>query len=157
MSRLLLTTTNGDDLSVDGVKPGDTIASVKAKIQVMMGIPVNQQNILVNDSELDDAYELPTFANFAELLLETFIDIEIRKLNGESFTLKVETHEIIWNVKCKIEIEERIRPDQQRLVVDQTDTVLHNDKTLSHYSIQNRSVLHLIQTRPDPDETWRYS
>jgi hypothetical protein len=153
----MVTTTNGERLILDGLKPGDTIASLKAKILEKMGIQINRQKVWNHESELDDACKLQTVANFTELQLETFIDIEIRKLNGEFFPLKVETHDFIWSVKCKIQIEERIRPDQQGLVVDQTDTVLHNDKTLSHYSIQNRSVLHLIQTSPDPDETWRYS
>ena len=153
----MVVTTNGERLILDGLKPGDTIASLKAKILEKTGIQINQQKVWNHESELDDACKLQTVANFIELQLETFIDIEIRKLNGEFFPLKVETHDFIWSVKCKIEKEKHIPADQQRLVVDQTDTVLHNDKTLSHYSIQNRSVLHLIQTRPDPDETWRYS
>ena len=149
MSRLMVTTTNGERLILDGLKPGDTIASLKAKILEKMGIQINQQKVWNHESELDDACKLQTVANFIELQLETFIDIEIRKLNGEFFPLKVETHDFIWSVKCKIETEKGISPDRQRLVVDQTNTVLHNDMTLSHYSIQNGSVLHLIQTGPD--------
>jgi hypothetical protein len=145
----MVTTTNGERLILDGLKPGDTIASLKAKILEKMGIQINQQKVWNHESELDDACKLQTVANFIELQLETFIDIEIRKLNGEFFPLKVETHDFIWSVKCKIETEKGISPDRQRLVVDQTNTVLHNDMTLSHYSIQNGSVLHLIQTGPD--------
>ena len=145
----MVATTNGERLILDGLKAGDTIASLKAKILEKMGIQINQQKVWNHESELDVACKLQTVANFTELQLEAFIDIEIHKLNGECFPLKVETHDFIWSVKCKIKTEKGISPDQQRLVVDQTDTELRNDMTLSHYSIQNGSVLHLIQTGPD--------
>ena len=149
MSRLLITTTNRSVLSLDGVRPGDTIASVKAKIQDMEGIPVNRQQLWVHDYQLEDTYKLTTFANFAELELVTFFDIQIRKLDGEALQLKVETNDFIWSVKCKIAKAWGIPPDQQQLVLDQTETVLHNDRALSHYSIQNTSILNLIRQSAD--------
>ena len=149
MVGLKIHTPTGEVFSMDDVTPGDTIANVKAKIQQMKGIPINQQQLLVYDQLLADTYQLPP--NTSELELETYIAIEVRKMDGKSLILRgVEAHEYIWEIKCRLRWKLDIPPDQQHLVLD--ETVLANEMRLSQCNIQHNSILHLIRQPAD----WRF-
>ena len=68
--------------------------------------------------------------------------------NGVTITLDVQASDTIHNIKAKVSehLVGQIRPEQQRLIfADNHD--LEDGRTLSHYNIQQNSILHLA-TRP---------
>lgn len=71
-----------------------------------------------NTFDRADTYKLPAAA--AKLDLLVWIDIEIRKLDWESFTVQVEAHDCIWDAKSRIGAKVAIGPERQVLILDQT-------------------------------------
>ncbi|OMJ89029.1 hypothetical protein SteCoe_8847 [Stentor coeruleus] len=126
----------------------DSIECVKAKIQELEGIPLEQQILIFDGKQLEDGRTLTDYSIVKESKLYLIvklpgeISIFIKTLIGKVITLFVESSQSIENIKAKFQDIEGIPPNQQRLIF--YNIKLEDDRTLADYSIQNKSTLYLI-------------
>ncbi|KAJ0817843.1 putative Ubiquitin-like domain-containing protein [Helianthus annuus] len=134
------------------VNPTYTISKVKSQIKYEEEVPVDEQVLIFNEMVLADSGTLSEFhinrkstitlvrksRGFTESM-----QIFIKKLTGETITLKVKPSDTIHNIKAKIQDEVHIPPDEQELIFN--EMFLHDVDTLACYNISSKSTLTLTR------------
>lgn len=130
----------------------DTIANLKAQIFRKKGIPIEEQELFPSacNEQAQDNQTLSEFGISEHGLVsfnlkhnQSFL-INVHKLGGDGWILKVEPSDTIEKVKTKIHEQSDIRVEQQCLVFE--GEVIGKDfwNIVSDYNLQQGSVLQLI-------------
>ncbi|KAJ0624375.1 putative Ubiquitin-like domain-containing protein [Helianthus annuus] len=130
------------------VKPSDTVDSLKVNIQNEVHIPHHQQELIFNEEVLYGTDTLSSYniKNKSRLTLMRvspgFKCIYIKTLTGKTITLDFESSDTTEIVKLKIQNQEGIPCDQQRLMFNGKN--LEEGRTIADYGVHKDSTIHLI-------------
>ena len=138
----------GKSITLD-VESSDSILNIKEKIQDKEGIPIGEQKLFFNGILLEDHKALSYYyikkestLHLVMLSLDFSNIIFVKKVDGKAFTLMVELSDTIKSIKEKIEEQEGIPQNLQKLFYNGRPLV-NNKTTLANNYIQNLSTIHL--------------
>ncbi|GJX38574.1 polyubiquitin 10 [Tanacetum coccineum] len=151
--KIYVETVGGNTIPLDVISRY-TIGEVKSLIQDKEGIPTHNQTLVYAGRKLGNSRTLVYYLIQNEATLRLVDNTSVRTVpmqihvkivaTGKTILLQVETFDTINSVKSKIQSQEDIPYEQQRLFLPQIQ--LKDDCTLADYYIQNGSTLHLAVT-----------
>lgn len=139
---------NGDVINFKGA-PYHSVKNIKLEIQCILGIPTDQQRLILADKDLEDSRTLSEYhiqsGSTLKLVLRGVggMYIVAKMISGEMIDLEADLDESIKNIKRKIQDKKGIPSEQQRLMFNGKE--MNDYHTLSDYNIQNGSTVHLIK------------
>ncbi|XP_042343926.1 ubiquitin-like protein ISG15 [Plectropomus leopardus] len=132
------------------VLPGDTVGSLKQRIQEKFGVPcesqklmfVNGQNIHLNNDLMQvSSYGLHNGARVSLLVIQPpTIQVFVRNEKGKTNTYDVKSDETVNNLKSRVQSREGVPVSQQRLIHQSREML---DGKLSDYGVVANSTIDL--------------
>eukprot|EP00930_Biecheleria_cincta_P018795 TRINITY_DN14519_c0_g1_i1.p1 TRINITY_DN14519_c0_g1~~TRINITY_DN14519_c0_g1_i1.p1 ORF type:complete len:180 (+),score=36.71 TRINITY_DN14519_c0_g1_i1:302-841(+) len=138
---------SGKSMSVD-LGPSDTVGNVKAKIQQMEGMPVFQQQLMLDDTLLDNERTLAHYKIDGEsmvTLVQKFFGVKLRVTMmpaGGAFDLGANGDSLVADLKKAIEACTGIASASQILM--SAGQPLQNQRTVADSQIQDGQALTLF-------------
>jgi Ubiquitin family len=129
-------------------EPSDTVASVKSKIESLLGVRVPLALSLggvplLDGSTLAECNVEEDSTLHMAFTSESYMQLHVKSLSGKTATLYAAPDETIDSIKQKYESKEGLPADQQQLIF--AGKKLTDDSfTLSECGIQNGSSIHLV-------------
>ena len=133
------------------VESSDTIAHVKTRIHAKHGILPSHSCLSYAGMLLDDGrtladYNIPKNSTIhLGSRLRSAVNIFVKTQNGKSIILELHPFYTIRDVKIKIEENEGIPRDQQRLIF--SGKLLQDDRTLCDYNIKTDYTLQIFSVK----------
>lgn len=134
------------------VKLKDTLDTLKAKIQEKMGVPPEQQSLLLNGKNLEgnntlEEYKIQNQSSiYVTLIPKTGMQVLVKTATGQKLTIEVEPTDTIEKLKAKIQKKNGIQTKEQELKYK--DITLEDGFTLSDYDIPKESTINLSSNAP---------
>ena len=136
-----------ETISLD-IEAEDTIQYIKSKINDQVNIPSDKQILVFAGKTLENTQTVSYYNIQNDSILHMIVrqcsstyPISIRTFSNRLIDLSVDGTETISFVKYKIQGQENIPPENQKLIFEGVE--LEDDRTLSEYKIKRESVLHL--------------
>ena len=131
------------------VEDNDTFRNVKEKIAEEVGISPNQQRLIYSNLEfLEDGKTLHDYnvindpvVSSEKYDLGNTMQILVKDLYGNTFSIDVYPYDTIYHVKEKIKLIDGIPPEKQRLVISRK--LLYDEHAIS-YNIGKQSPIYLL-------------
>eukprot|EP01084_Bolivina_argentea_P215631 366116_1 len=150
-TQILVKTLDGTIITLDVKMLYTAIHQIKKKLQHITNIPSYKQRLFCSNTELWNEkilsdyyirYLKDTLSYIALISIDTTI-LWIRTLSDQRILFPIKSpNETIQSIKQKIENDEGIPVQQQRLIFHGIE--LENDKTLYYYNFVTESVLYLL-------------
>ncbi|XP_059193035.1 polyubiquitin-B-like [Centropristis striata] len=130
------------------VNPGDTVASLKTRIQEKLGVScdtqklmfVNGQNThLSDDSQPISRYGLHHGATVS-LLVTQPVQVLLKDEAGKTTTYDIKPDETVSHFKSRVESRQGVPANQQRLIHESREM---NEGKLSDYNVTAKSTIYL--------------
>jgi ubiquitin C len=132
---------NGEKITLI-VKPENTVDDVKDMVKDRTAIPKDEQRLQHKGQPLDDK---PTLKDYGiqddDILILEPMEIYVQDPKGRRYTLVVEPTDTIDQIKNKLERQEGIPKENQRLTF--AGKPCEDSKNLRNHGIKHKSVLHL--------------
>jgi hypothetical protein len=129
------------------VEPTDTILAVKEKIEILLGVPVEQQELIfasktLNDDQTLQDYSIQKDSTINLVVTIKSIEISILVSDGRTFTITAFPTDLVSDLKTAIQSQENIPTDKQTLLLSGQE--LNDTATLQSQGIVQGSQLTLI-------------
>lgn len=130
---------DGRTISID-VLPSDSFRYIKSQIQEKIGVPLEEQRLVINGTNLDDDKTISDYSIINDMfyLARALQKIYVRTPQGDTLTLNVLHTDSIKYIKRQIQQRVNVPPGEQSLVFGKN--FLDDEKTLSDYNLIGRTI-----------------
>ena len=134
------------------MQPNDTIMSLKVRIREREGVPIDLQELFLEERKLEDDSTMQECSVTTNTTLNLVVDhnrntqVFVALHTGDTMPMWVNTDETVLQLKELIAAKEGIESDLQEIYFARERLI--NERTLRSYTIEDNHILHLVVTTP---------